>query len=196
MNIILGITGSVATVLAPKLAMGLMDSGHTVKIIATNPALYFLPPEQFNSEDLSINYPGSTYVNVYIDKHEWPIGGYHKKDPVKHIEFRDWADLFLIAPLSANTLAKIANGIADNFLSCVARAWPKEKPFVIAPAMNTEMWIDKITGQQIYSLSYRYKKMTMINPIEKKLACGDIGIGAMAEIDTILETINKIDLKN
>ena len=188
MKILLGITGSVATVLAPKLMGELIKAGHEVKIVATTPALYFLAPDKFDKDTLMMNYQGFS-ARVYVDKDEWPIGGYHKNDPVEHINFRDWADVCLTAPLSANTLAKMANGLADNFLSCIARAWPKQKPFVIAPAMNTEMWIDDITNCQIHSLYQRYHKLILINPIEKELACGEIGMGAMADIHTIVKVI-------
>lgn len=189
MNIILGITGSVAATLTPKLYNGLIAAGHEVKIVATTPALYFIPP------DFS--------VEIFKDKDEWPVGGYHKNDPVKHIEFRTWADLLLIAPLTANTLAKIANGICDNFLCCIARAWPKEKPVILAPAMNTEMWDDIITALHLrdlngfhtstsYLMHQRYIKLTVVNPISKKLACGDVGKGAMADIKTIIEAVNSV----
>ena len=185
MNILLGITGSVAATLTPKLYDGLIAAGHEVKIVATTPALYFIPP------DFS--------VEIFKDKDEWPVGGYHKNDPVKHIEFRTWADLLLIAPLTANTLAKIANGISDNFLCCIARAWPKDKPVIVAPAMNTEMWVDPITLEHIKRLHSiggvlnkqpRYLNLFVVNPVSKKLACGDTGMGAMADIETIIKTVN------
>jgi len=191
MRILLGITGSVAAVLTPKLVAGLLAANHEVKIVATTPALYFLKTPPFDVDNLTLNL-AEKKVEVYIDKYEWPAGGYHKDDPVRHIEFRDWADIFLIAPLSANTLAKITHGLADNFLSCIARAWPKHKPFVIAPAMNTEMWTNDITYQQITEIKKRYHGFYLIHPIKKKLACGDNGMGAMAEIKTIIDTVAKI----
>lgn len=71
-------------------------------------------------------------------------------DEVLHIELRRWADAFVIAPLSANTLAKLANGLCDNALTCTARAWdPSEAPLIAAPAMNTVMWEHPLTSQQI-----------------------------------------------
>ena len=188
MKILLGITGSVATVLVSKLAKKLLMEGHEVQIVATNPALFFLPA--LDCSRLLIS--DDTSVNVYIDKDEWPNGGYQKNDPVQHIEFRTWADVFLIAPLTANTLAKLANGLADNFLTCIARAWPKQKPFLLAPAMNTEMWLDPISQMQIKQLRQRYQNLVIIDPIEKTLACGDKGIGAMADIDTIIKIISTI----
>jgi phosphopantothenoylcysteine decarboxylase len=189
MNIVLGITGSVATILTGKICAGLLSAGHTVRIVATNPALYFLPPDT----DDHINAAGAGEENVSVelfrDKDEWPVGGYHRNDPVRHIEFRTWADALLIAPLSANTLAKMAYGMCDNFLCCIARAWPKGKPVVLAPAMNTEMWNDPITQEHLVALQKRFHALTVVQPISKLLACGDIGIGAMADVERIVEAV-------
>jgi phosphopantothenoylcysteine synthetase/decarboxylase len=189
MNIVLGITGSVAAILTEKLCESLLSSGHAVKIVATNPSLYFLP--QKTGDHLRLAVSGGEYaaVELFRDKDEWPLGGYHKNDPVRHIEFRTWADLLLIAPLSANTLAKITNGICDNFLCCIARAWPKEKPVVLAPAMNTEMWIDPITEEHITALQKRFHKLIVVYPESGLLACGDTCLGAMARIESVVEAV-------
>jgi len=198
MKIVLGITGSVATVRTSELVRQLKESGHEIKLVATTTAVYFLKSDMIIGNDLQAQFwPDNDYelaVEFYRDKYEWPEGGYHRNDPVRHIEFRTWADLLLIAPLSANTLAKLANGICDNFLTCIARAWPKEKPLVLAPAMNTEMWIDPITSEQLDRLRGRYQMLVVVNPIEKRLACGDVGLGAMAEIETIAATVNSLHI--
>jgi phosphopantothenoylcysteine decarboxylase len=175
-NIILGLTGSVATIKAPELAKALRDAGHEVKIIATKSAMYFLP------------YTDALGGKIYQDEDEWQHLNYERGDDVMHIEFRKWADAMIIAPLSANTLAKVAYGMSDNFLTCVARAWGGEKPLLIAPAMNTAMWEDPITNEQIELMRRRYN-LKVIDPISKKLACGDIGKGAMASVETIVEAI-------
>jgi phosphopantothenoylcysteine decarboxylase len=192
MNVVLGITGSVAAVLTEKLCANLLSAGHAVRIVATNSSLYFLPPDTGNH--IKAAGAGEEYaaLELYRDADEWPVGGYHKNDPVRHIEFRTWADLLLIAPLSANTLAKIACGICDNFLCCIARAWPKEKPVILAPAMNTEMWIDPVTDEHFAALWKRFHKLTVVEPESKLLACGDTGIGAMARIESIIEAIKII----
>jgi phosphopantothenoylcysteine synthetase/decarboxylase len=191
MNIVLGITGSVAAILTEKLCTSLLSAGHSVKIVATNPALYFLPQETGDYIKLAVPGKKSVALQLFRDKDEWPIGGYHKNDPVRHIEFRTWAHLLLIAPLSANTLAKMAHGICDNFLCCIARAWPKRKPLVLAPAMNTEMWIDPVTEAHFAALRGRYHKMTVVEPEFGLLACGDTGKGAMAHIESILRAVAK-----
>ncbi|XP_065589706.1 phosphopantothenoylcysteine decarboxylase isoform X2 [Cyrtonyx montezumae] len=113
-----------------------------------------------------------------------------RSDPVLHIELRRWADLMLVAPLDANTLAKLANGICDNLLTCVIRAWDLHKPLLFCPAMNTAMWEHPITAQQVERLKgFGY---TEIPCVVKKLVCGDEGCGAMAEVWTIVESVRRI----
>jgi phosphopantothenoylcysteine decarboxylase len=90
----------------------------------------------------------------------------------------------LIAPLSANTLAKMAHGQCDNLLTCVARAWDFAHPLIVAPAMNTLMWTHPFTEQHLSTL--RSLGVVVIPPISKVLACGDIGAGAMASVDEIV----------
>ncbi|XP_018419041.1 PREDICTED: phosphopantothenoylcysteine decarboxylase isoform X2 [Nanorana parkeri] len=116
-----------------------------------------------------------------------------RSDPVLHIELRRWADVMLIAPLDANTLGKIYSGVCDNLLTCVVRAWDITKPLLFCPAMNTAMWNHPITAQQIKSLlSFGY---TEIPCIEKTLVCGDKGLGAMAEVDNIIDKVREVLLK-
>ncbi|XP_044836373.1 phosphopantothenoylcysteine decarboxylase isoform X3 [Mauremys mutica] len=113
-----------------------------------------------------------------------------RTDPVLHIDLRRWADLMLVAPLDANTLAKIANGICDNLLTCVIRAWDMTKPLLFCPAMNTAMWEHPITAQQVEQLKdFGY---TEIPCVVKRLVCGDEGRGAMAEVWTIVEKVKAI----
>ncbi|XP_025923945.1 phosphopantothenoylcysteine decarboxylase isoform X12 [Apteryx rowi] len=113
-----------------------------------------------------------------------------RSDPVLHIDLRRWADLMLVAPLDANTLAKLANGICDNLLTCVIRAWDLSKPLLFCPAMNTAMWEHPITAQQVEQLKgFGY---TEIPCVVKKLVCGDEGRGAMAEVWTIVENVKRI----
>ncbi|KAJ1672892.1 hypothetical protein EV182_006281 [Spiromyces aspiralis] len=109
-------------------------------------------------------------------------------DPVLHIQLRDWADIIAIAPLDANTMAKIANGYCDNLLTCILRAWDMRRPRIICPAMNTHMWHHPHTEMQLKALQSQLG-FSMVDPISKKLACGDTGIGAMAEPETIARAI-------
>lgn len=103
-NVLIGVTGSVATIKLQHLLDLLQE--YNVKIIATKASKIFI-------KDVT--------HDILTDEDEWK--DYKLKDPILHIELRNWADLLLIAPLSANTMAKIANGICDNLLTCVIRAW-------------------------------------------------------------------------
>lgn len=171
MNILLGVTGSVAAVLTLKL-FDALKANHEVKIVITDTVRNFA----------SLDY----YKEVYSDRSEWEqfnkIG-----DPILHIELRKWADLFLIAPCTMNTLAKITNGLCDNLLTNTARAWDYSKPFFIAPAANTYMWDSPITSKQL--ITAQDLGIKIIQPINKTLACGDTGVGAMADIKTIIDRL-------
>jgi phosphopantothenoylcysteine decarboxylase len=201
-NVLLGVTGSVAAVRTPSLFEALTRSGHDVRVVATDASLYF-----FDRADVG--------AAVTLDAHEWPGRDagrrYQRDDPVLHIELRRWADLFLIAPLDANTLAKLANGLADNCLTCVWRAWDPARAVVLAPAMNTLMWEHPVTVRhlrQIAEAAVRQlapkvddaealiewintnaPRLHIVPPINKRLACGDVGQGAMAEVEQIVGAV-------
>src|SRR6202035_3176486 len=109
----------------PELYQQLKEAGHAVKVVATRAALYFFNPAMLDPADPAR--PARNPQVVVVDEDEWPGSStgarYQRDDPVLHIELRRWADLLLIAPVDANTLAKLANGLADNCLTCVWRAW-------------------------------------------------------------------------
>lgn len=175
-NLLLGITGSVAAIKAPLLVEALSPL-FNLKIVLTQSAHYFvqnLPP--FLSTSCTLR-----------DEDEWPTlsAPYSTSAPILHIEMRRWADGFLIAPLDANTLAKIHHGLCDNLLTSIVRAWDYQKPFFVAPAMNTMMWENPPTAQQIADLKER--GIHCIDPIYKQLACQDVGMGGMAEVLSIYQ---------
>ena len=173
MRILLGITGSVAAVLAPKL-IDLIANKYEVRVIVTDKVQKFVSIE----------------TEVYKDEDEW-VSFEKISDPIIHIELRRWADAFLIAPCTMNTLAKISNGLCDNLLTNTARAWDFSKPFVIAPAANTFMWESHITKKQIEL--FKGLGGLVIPPVYKTLACGDTGIGAMAPIEKILHLVEALE---
>src|SRR5439155_25384267 len=90
---------------------------------------------------------------VILDEDEWPGERYRRGDAVLHIELRRWAEVLLIAPLDANTLAKLALGLTDNCLTCVYRAWERARPVLLAPAMNTLMWEHPATQRQLVQIA-------------------------------------------
>lgn len=191
MKILLGGTGSVAAIKYWKLFGAIEESGHEVKGVLTEKAMRFVTK----------NETGSAWDKIVSEQEEWDwkeIG-----DPVQHIELRDWADILVIAPLTANTLAKMANGLCDNLLTSIYRAWPMGKPILVAPAMNTEMWRHPLTDQQLHTLKHRHLyfgdwnyAFRVVKPVAKKLACGTDGIGAMAHTDDILNEIKLIQNRN
>ncbi|XP_077173433.1 phosphopantothenoylcysteine decarboxylase [Paroedura picta] len=176
-HVLVGVTGSVAALKLPLLVTELLKiPGVDVQVVTTERAKHF-----FNPQELP--------VTLYGDADEWQLWK-GRTDPVLHIELRRWADLMLVAPLDANTLAKIANGICDNLLTCVVRAWDLSKPLLFCPAMNTAMWGHPITAQQVELLkSFGYAEIPCI---AKKLVCGDEGLGAMAEVPTIAGEVKTI----
>ncbi|CAE7359624.1 HAL3 [Symbiodinium sp. KB8] len=132
----------------------------------------------------------SKAIHVYRDSNEWQYYGQVGKDPVLHIELRKWADLLLIAPCSANTLAKLAGGLADNLLTCIARAWEVgQKPMLIAPAMNTAMWEHPLTSRHLAVVTDILCGVVVPPQPAKRLACGDSGAGALATIPAILDAV-------
>jgi phosphopantothenoylcysteine decarboxylase len=204
-RIILGVTGSVAAVRTPALYAALRAMGHPVRVVATEPALYFFDPAELGPA-------GPDGGPLYRDADEWAGARYRRGDPVLHIAFRQWADLLVVAPLDANTLAKFALGLSDNFLTCLFRAWDFTRPVVLAPAMNTLMWQSPVTLRHLRQLladrgdggaegvswtldeaddvfARRAPRLILVPPQAKRLACGDVGLGAMAEVATIAEAV-------
>lgn len=117
-------------------------------------------------------------------------------DSVLHIDLRNWADICVLAPLSAHTLSKVANGLCDDLLTCILRAWDfrNGKPIVLAPAMNTAMWVHPLTNMQLHVLKSFGGTASVVNvvqPVSKTLACGEIGVGALAELDDIVSAVAK-----
>lgn len=175
------IPGSVATIKLLELIQNIKARREDceIRIVVTENAVHFLCLDDIRKE----------VDNVYRDKDEWAAWN-GRGDPVLHIDLVKWADVFVIAPLDANSLGKISSGICDNLLLCVVRAWDIGKPLLFAPAMNTKMWTHPVTAEQIAKLQgWGY---TQIPPISKLLMCGDEGVGAMAEVLTIVDVIRGV----
>ncbi|KAH9177308.1 flavoprotein, partial [Lactarius sanguifluus] len=177
-HILLITTGSVASIKAPLIVGELLKHKNvSVQVAATKPSLTFFQPEDVRSLG----------VNVWTDDDEWDPN-YRVGYPILHIELRRWADVVLIAPCSANTLAKIANGICDNLVTSLLRALAPTTPTYVYPAMNTLMYEHPLTAQHIRTVRdvIGYE---VVGPVSKSLACGDVGVGAMVEWRDIVASV-------
>ena len=197
-NVLVAFTGSVASIKAVEMVTKLRAKGFAVKACYTSSAARF-----FDAADLPLD-----PADVHGDDDEWRRWS-GKGDPVLHVELRRWADVFLVAPLSANTLAKMANGLSDNLVACVFRCWDftdERKRVIVAPAMNTWMYESPFTTKHLNTLAalcnmrppegrYRNPAIEILEPIEKTLACGEVGDGAMQEVDDVVDAVDRALLR-
>jgi len=172
-NILLGVTGGIAAYKSANLASMLKKQGANVKVIMTENACQFITPMTFET---------LTAQKVYTDTFDRNF-----EFKVDHIELGKWADVFLIAPATANVIGKLANGIADDMLTTTALAM--RCPIVVSPAMNTTMFENKVVKHNIMKL--RTYGMDIILPASGHLACGDTGAGKMPEPEMLLEYIKR-----
>lgn len=173
-NIILGITGSIAAYKSPEITSQLVKLGANVMIIMTKSATHFISP--LTLQTMSRN-------KVITDIFETS-----SLFEVEHISLADKADIFVIAPATANIIGKIASGIADDFLTTFAIACPT--PILIVPAMNERMYLNSIVQENIKKL--KSCGIYFIEPERGSLACGEKGKGRLAGVDKILEAIEGI----
>ncbi len=173
-NIVIGVTGSIAAYKAADLVSRLTKSGHEVHVVMTDDAQEFITP--LTLQTLS-RQPVTT--NLYDEKQNWHPG---------HIELADNADLLVVAPATANTIAKFAQGIADDTLGAIHLA--TLAPVLIAPAMNGKMWEHPATKANVEILKDR--GVHFIGPEEGLLACGYEGIGRLWPVEGIEEKIEAV----
>ncbi len=173
-NVILGVTGSIAAYKAADVVRRLQDKGCDVTVMMTPGAEKFVT---------ALTFEALTHRPVYRDMftHEgaWDVA---------HVSLAKKADIFVIAPATADVIAKVACGFADDFVACTALT--TKAPIVMAPAMNDDMFSNPVLQENITRLKKRGVKF--VAPKEGKLACGTVGVGALADVDTIVKTV--IDL--
>lgn len=209
-HLLLAASGSVATIKLPDIVNELSRYNNlSVRLVVTRSAEHFLAGQSEEQPLLDSLLEVKNFDGIYRDEDEWDKP-WIRGGNILHIELRRWADLLVIAPLSANSLAKMTFGFADNLLLSVVRAWDttgeiegsKKKRIVIAPAMNTAMWKHPVTKKQMKILQEDWgigEKgdgwIEVLSPVEKKLACGDSGDGAMREwSDIVLVVEKRLDL--
>jgi phosphopantothenoylcysteine synthetase/decarboxylase len=170
-NIVLGVTGSIAAHRAADLASLLTKQGTDVHVVLTADAQQFITALPFKT--LSRN---PVVTSLYDEEEGWKP---------THIKLADEASLLLIAPATANTIAKLAHGMADDALTCIALALNPQAKFLIAPAMNGKMWLHPATQQNVAALKSR--GVEFIGPEEGMLSCGYEGIGRLWPMDKVAE---------
>lgn len=172
MHIILGITGGIAAYKAPLLARLLVKAGHNVQCVITDHALQFVTP--------------LTLETVSERKLYGDLFAVTNDHTTEHISLKDWGDLCVVAPATANILGKMASGIADDALSTLLLAFTG-KPVVMCPAMNTQMWNNPAVQRNVATL--RKEGVLFVEPASGELACGTVGAGRMAEPQKIADYV-------
>jgi phosphopantothenoylcysteine decarboxylase len=230
-HLLLAATGSVATIKIPLILHALSQHRNlSTRLILSDSARQFLQGQSAEQPTIASLSAINNVDGVYFDEHEW-TKPWVRGDSILHIELRRWADLMVVAPLSANGLAKISQGMSDNLVSSVIRAWDfnglidgarpgvalpydmgktkkelatlpeafkdgRKKGIIVAPAMNTAMWSHPVTAKQLAVLEQEWGVgnggwFEVLRPMEKMLACGDTGSGAMRDWKDIVGVIEE-----
>lgn len=175
-TIVLGVTGSIAAHKAVDIASLLTKAGHNVHVVMTADAQRFITPLPFKT--LS-RHPVVT--DLYDEEEGWKPA---------HITLADSADLLLVAPATANVIAKMANGIADDALTCIALATNPAAKVLVAPAMNGKMWQHPATQQNVATLKSR--GVEFVGPDSGMLSCGYEGVGRLETVDEIVRRAGEL----
>lgn len=176
-NILIGITGSIAAYKMPEVVRGFQAGGMTIRIILTESAEAFVSSLVLETLTAQCIYQNKNHLDA--------------SSKITHIELAKWADAILIAPASANFIAKLAHGLCDDLLSTVCLA--TKAPIFIAPAMNCAMWEALPTQSNVALLKTR--GLQILGPDTGKQACGDFGEGRMLSVEDMIMTINAFNPK-
>jgi phosphopantothenoylcysteine decarboxylase len=171
--VVLGVTGSIAAYKAADLTSQLTKQGCQVHVVMTADALRFITPLPFKT--LS-RHP--VVCDLYDEEEGWKP---------THIQLADEADLLLLAPATANTIAKLAHGLANDALSCIALALNPKAKLLVAPAMNGKMWLHPATQHNVATLKARGAEF--IGPEEGLLSCGYEGLGRLWPVDKVAQRV-------
>ncbi|QSZ31663.1 hypothetical protein DSL72_001230 [Monilinia vaccinii-corymbosi] len=219
LHLLLAASGSVATIKIPNILSALSQYPNlSICLILTKCATNFLQGQSIEQPHIDTLHRCANVQGVFLDEEEW-VHPWRRGQSILHIELRRWAHMLVIAPLSANTMAKITGGFSDNLLTSVVRAWDphgefevaaphgekvfggKKKKIIVAPAMNTAMWRHPVTKSHIRVLEQEWGIgsdgedgegwFEVLRPQERELACGDTGDGAMREWKEIVKVIEE-----
>jgi len=180
MRITLGVTGGIAAYKSAELVRRLQDEGHSIQVVMTRAAREFITP---------LTFAALSGQRVITDLFSNQTGGEGSvESAIDHIAVAQRTDLLLVAPATADVLAKFAQGIADDFLSTLYLA--STAPVVVAPAMNVNMWQHAATQENVATL--RKRGVRIVEPSEGYLACGMTGAGRLAEQEEILKAVREV----
>ncbi len=198
-NVLLCACGSSAADKVPDLVKRIKDAGHNVKLIPSVSAEKFFRDIEVEEETGNIRKTKPKTIEDYISHHdyyrdddEWNFRYTEFGMPLRasHLALCDWADCVIVAPVTCNTMGKIANGIADNLLTSVFVAWQyRNKPVILCPACNTNMWNNVTTQNNVEKL--RDLGVDIVGPRKGRLSNGMMGIGMMATPDQIMEVLDE-----
>lgn len=175
-RIVLGVTGSIAAHRAADLTSQLTKEGFLVNVVMTADAQKFISPLPFKTLSRQ-----PVVTDLYDEEEGWKP---------THIRIADEADLLLVAPATANVIAKLSHGLADDALTCISLALNPNARTLIAPAMNGKMWLHAATKTNVTTL--RTRGTEFIGPEEGMLSCGYEGIGRLWPVQKIVERVNEI----
>jgi len=181
MRVLLGVTGGIAAYKAADLTSQLVKAGHEVRVVMSRGATRFVGPLTFEAMS------GHT---VLLDALATGTGSAEGPGAVEHVNLAKWAQVAAVAPLTAHTLSKLACGLADDALTTVWMALPSGVPCLLCPAMNTAMWEHPVVQRNLQWLA-QMPRYRVLRPTEKRLACGDVGVGGMAEVEDIVAAIQE-----
>ncbi len=171
MNVLYGISGGIAAYKSPEVVRALTKLGHSVRCVLTENAQRLVAPAAL-----------AAMSRATVTSSMWTPDG-----SMPHIELPRWCDCLLIAPATADLLAKCALGLADDLLTTLFMAIEPSKPIIMAPAMNTVMWNKPIVRKHVAEL--RQAGVRFLEPVPGELACGEVGIGAMLEPEAIAAAV-------
>ena len=179
MRLLLGVTGGIAAYKAADLASKAVKDGFVIRVVMTEAATRFVAPMTFEA---LTGEPVMTSAWGTSRPEPGQPGG---ESTIDHIRWAKWAQVACIVPLTASTLGRLACGLADDALTTVWLALPASVPSVLFPAMNTEMWLNPIVQRNVGWIE-EHGRHRVVRPVEKRLACGDLGVGALPEVPEIL----------
>ncbi len=177
-HVLLGVSGGIAAYKAADLTSQLLKAGHEVRVMMTPSATRFVGPLTFEAMS------GNPVMTDALAQ-----AGTGSVSAVEHIEWAKWADVAVVAPATANTLARLAHGFADEAISTVLLALPTGVPLLLCPAMNTAMWNHPLVQRNL-SILAELPHVSLVAPTEKRLACGDVGVGGLAEVADIIAAVH------